>query len=168
MVEVILEKKTLMRVQTRNHRESDVGSDLYKNEDDKQKLANMTELEREMILSDRATKKCEKEFKEKMRSKRENKNASAKIGSAANSSYHPSSAKVHSSARNAERTASKGDVLSELRAKRMKQQILDPHDKLGKASGSSSNSKQKPEVTASPSSSSQSESVIRSDREIGV
>ncbi|XP_047156409.1 protein RTF1 homolog [Vigna umbellata] len=145
--------------------ESDVGSDLYKNEDDKKKLANMTELEREMILSDRATKKCEKEFKEKMRSKRENKNASAKTGSAANSSYHPSSAKVRSSARNAERTTSKGNVLSELRAKRMKQQILDPHDKLGKASGSGSNSKQKPGVTASPSSSSQSESVIRSDSE---
>ncbi|QCD98408.1 protein RTF1 homolog [Vigna unguiculata] len=145
--------------------ESDVGSDLYKNEDDKQKLANMTELEREMILSNRATKKCEKEFKEKMRSKRENKNASAKTGSAANSSHHPSSAKVRSSARNAERTASKGDVLSELRAKRMKQQTVDPHDKLGKASGSGSSSKQKPGATASPSSSSQSESVIRSDSE---
>ncbi|KAK7379170.1 hypothetical protein VNO80_04623 [Phaseolus coccineus] len=145
--------------------ESDVGSDLYKNEDDKQKLANMTELEREMILSDRATKKCDKEFKEKMRLKRENKNASAKTSSAANSSHHPSSAKVRSSARHAERTASKGDVLSELRAKRMKQQILDPHDKLGKASASGSSGKQKSGVTASPSSSSQSESVIRSDSE---
>ena len=32
--------------------ESDVGSDLYKDEDDKERLAKMTELEREMILSD--------------------------------------------------------------------------------------------------------------------
>ncbi|TKY61575.1 RTF1-like protein [Spatholobus suberectus] len=143
--------------------ESDIGSDLYKNEDDRQKLTNMTELEREMILSDRATKKCEKEFKEKMRMKRENKNANAKTSSTLSS--HPSSAKVRSSARHAERTASKGDVLSELRAKRMKQQILDPHDKLGNASGTGSSSKQKPGITASTSSSSQSESAIRSDSE---
>ncbi|KAK7397101.1 hypothetical protein VNO78_18268 [Psophocarpus tetragonolobus] len=143
----------------------DVGSDLYKNEDDKQKLANMTELEREMILSDRATKKCGKEFKEKMRMKKENKNASEKTTSTVNSSHHPSSAKVRSSARHAERTASKGDVLSELRAKRMKQQTVDPHDKLTNASGIGSSSKQKPGTPASPSSSSQSESVIRSDSE---
>ncbi|XP_020211187.1 protein RTF1 homolog [Cajanus cajan] len=139
--------------------ESDVGSDLYKDDDDRQNLAKMTELEREMILTDRATKKCEKEFKEKMRKKRENKSAKT----AAQSSHHPSSSKVRSSARHAERTASKGDVLSELRAKRMKQQILDPHDKSGNASGSIS--KQKPGITASSSSSSQSESVIRSDSE---
>ncbi|RDX92839.1 Protein RTF1-like protein, partial [Mucuna pruriens] len=148
--------------------DSDIGSDLYKNEDDRQKLAKMTELEREMILSDRATKKCEKEFKEKMRMKRENKSANAKSKTAAtaNSSHlHPSSAKVRSSARHAERTASKGDVLSELRAKRMKQQVLDPRDKSGNASGKGSSSKQKPGIAASPSSSSQSGSVIRSDSE---
>ncbi|KAG4394104.1 hypothetical protein AAZX31_03G210500 [Glycine max] len=149
--------------------ESDVGSDLYKDEDDKQKLANMTELEREMILSDRATKKCEKEFKKKMRVKRENKKANAKTTTTntttANSSHHPSSVKVRSSARHAERTASKGDVLSELRAKRKKQQVLEPRDKLRNALGTGSSSKQKPGITASPSSSSQSESAFRSDSE---
>lgn len=144
--------------------ESDVGSDLYKNEDDRQKLAEMTELEREMILSDRATKKCEKELKDKMRMKIENKSSSAKPSTASQSS-HPPSAKVRSSARHAERTASKGDVLSELRAKRMKQQVLDPRQKSGNASRTGSSSKQKSGITASPSSSSQSESVIRSDSE---
>lgn len=147
--------------------ESDVGSDLYKNEDDKQRLAKMTELEREMILSDRAAKKGDKEFKEQLRKNRDNNNnANAKPSST------QSSAKVRSSARHAERTAAKGDVLSELRAKRMKQQILDNHGgKLGNAPsgiGSSSNKgmKQKSRITASPtSSSSQSESVTRSDSE---
>ncbi|XP_027349697.1 protein RTF1 homolog [Abrus precatorius] len=145
--------------------ESDVGSDLYKNEEDRQRLAKMSELEREMILSDRATKKCEKEFKDKMRKKRDNNSASART----NQSAHPSSSKVRSSARNAERTAAKGDVLSELRAKRMKQQVQDTHaGKLGNASRKGSNSKgvkQKFGATASPSSSSQSESAMRSDSE---
>ncbi|KAF7805038.1 protein RTF1-like protein [Senna tora] len=96
--------------------ESDVGSDLYKNEDDKQRLANMTELQREMILSDRAAKKGEKEFKHKMRLKNQLRRSQTPSSS--------SSAKLRSSARHAERTASKGDVLSELRAKRMKQQNI--------------------------------------------
>ncbi|XP_061371976.1 protein RTF1 homolog isoform X2 [Gastrolobium bilobum] len=144
--------------------ESDVGSDLYKNEDDKERLAKMTELEREMILSDRAAKKGEKEFKEQLRMKRDNNNAISKTSQ----SPLPSSAKVRTSARHAERTAAKGDVLSELRAKRMKQQIPDSHGKLGNASGTGSSSKglkQKSGATASPSSSSQSESHMRSDSE---
>ncbi|GAU09999.1 hypothetical protein TSUD_388310 [Trifolium subterraneum] len=41
----------------------------------------------------------------------------------------PSSTKIGSSARNAEKTAAKGDALSELRAKRMKQQMVDNHGK---------------------------------------
>ncbi|KAK7337675.1 hypothetical protein VNO77_18260 [Canavalia gladiata] len=146
--------------------ESDLGSDLYKNEEDRQRLANMTELEREMILSDRASKKCEKEFKEKLKKKRENSSGSAKTN---HQSSHPSSAKVRSSTRHAERTAAKGDVLSELRAKRMKQQVQDTHGKLGNASRTGSSSKgvkKKSGTTASSSSSSsQSESVIRSDSE---
>lgn len=141
--------------------ESDVGSDLYKNEDDKQRLAKMTELEREMILSDRASRKGEKELKEKIKLRRDSNNATAKTTTTR--SPVVSSAKVRSSARNAERTAAKDDVLSELRAKRMKHQILDTHGKSGNASGTVSSSKgvkPKPE-----SSSSQSESAMRSDSE---
>jgi len=138
------------------------GNDLYKNEDDKKRLAKMTELEREMILSERATKKGDKELKEKMimRMKRENNNSSAKASSSNNQSSHlPSSTKVRSSARHAEKTAAKGDALSELRAKRMKQQITDNH-------GKSEVKKKKTEtLETSPSSSSESESVVRSESE---
>ncbi|KAK7259007.1 hypothetical protein RIF29_24601 [Crotalaria pallida] len=149
---------------TGSSEESDVGSDLYKNEDDKQRLAKMTELEREMILSDRAAKKGEKEFKEKMKMKRDNSNNN---NNAKQSHLPPSSSsKVRSSARHAEKTAAKGDVLSELRAKRMKQQILDTRGKLGgSASKTSSTSKGVKQKATSPSSSSQSESGMRSDSE---
>lgn len=150
--------------------ESEVGSDLYKNEDDKQRLAKMTELERELILSDRAAKKGEKEFKEQLRlKKRDSAKSSQSSRRPETPSSLPPSAKVRSSARHAERTASKGDALSELRAKRMKQQNMDTHGKSSKPKSSkiASTSKGlpsvKPKVTASPSSSSQSESLIRSD-----
>ncbi|RYR02086.1 hypothetical protein HN51_039500 [Arachis hypogaea] len=145
--------------------ESDVGSDLYKNEDDKQRLANMTELEREMILSDRAAKKGEKEFKEQLRMKRDtNNNATSKNMINHQSPLPPppppssSSSKVRSSTRHAERTAAKGDVLSELRAKRMKQQVVDTHH--GKPSSSSTNKgiPMKKKAATTSSSSSQSES----------
>ncbi|KAG2389790.1 uncharacterized protein HKW66_Vig0178630 [Vigna angularis] len=45
-----------------NSDEYDFGDDLYKNEDDRRKLSEMTELQREMILSDRATKKYDKDL----------------------------------------------------------------------------------------------------------
>ncbi|KAI4301685.1 hypothetical protein L6164_034937 [Bauhinia variegata] len=146
--------------------ESDVGSDLYKNEDDKQRLAKMTELEREMILSDRASKKVDKQFKEQLRRKRNN----AKSNQSRKESPPPaSSARVRSSARYAEKTAAKGDVLNELRAKRMKQQNLDAPGKLGNASSSSRKiapAKQNSSADkASPSSSSESAIRSESDRE---
>jgi len=139
-----------------------IDSDLYKNEDDKKRLAKMTELEREMILSERETKKGDKELKEKMimRMKRENNNSSARASSSNNqSSPLPSSTKIRSSARHAEKTAAKGDALSELRAKRMKQQVTDNN-------GKSEMRKKKTEtLETSPSSSSESESVVRSESE---
>jgi RNA polymerase-associated protein RTF1 len=54
--------------------ESDVGDDLYKDEDDRKKLSEMTELQREMILSDRAAKKDDKDILSKIASKREKGN----------------------------------------------------------------------------------------------
>ncbi|KAI9071500.1 hypothetical protein K1719_046543 [Acacia pycnantha] len=152
--------------------ESDVGSDLYKNEDDKQRLAKMTELQREMILSDRAAKKGEKEFKEQLRLKKMDY-AKSRLSSrkSETSSSLPSSTKVRSSARHAEKTASIGDALSELRAKRKRQQNIHAHDNTSKSKALRTNStgegvslgKRKPGVKASSSSSSQSESMIRSD-----
>ncbi|XP_027186810.1 protein RTF1 homolog [Cicer arietinum] len=156
--------------------EFDLGNDLYKNEGDKQRLAKMTELEREMILSDRATKKSDKEIKDKFRMKRENAIGKPKASSNSNhSSPLPSSTKIRSSARHAEKTAAKGDVLSELRAKRMKQQTLDNNNGKSEIGSSSSSSKgamkKKQKMTEtkleiiSPSSSSQSESTVRSESE---
>ncbi|GER25404.1 RNA polymerase-associated protein RTF1 [Striga asiatica] len=44
-----------------------VGSDLYKNEDDREKLSRLTELEREMILQSRAEKRSDREMTEKLK-----------------------------------------------------------------------------------------------------
>ncbi|KAJ9690402.1 hypothetical protein PVL29_012850 [Vitis rotundifolia] len=140
--------------------DSDVGSDLYKNEDDRQQLAQLTELEREMILTDRATKKTDKKLHEKLRSKR----GKEKTQSRKESPPLQLSRGVRSSARSADRAAAKDDALNELRAKRLKHQDPEAHRKLRDASrGGSSNRgfspvKRRAFTAASLSSSSQSES----------
>ncbi|MBA0598967.1 protein RTF1 homolog [Gossypium raimondii] len=147
--------------------ESDVGDDLYKNEEDRRQLAQLTELEREMILSERADKRGDKKFTEKIRSKRENDRPSR---SQRETPPLPSRG-VRSSARSADRAAAKDDALNELRAKRLKQQDPEAHRKLRDASrGSSGNRglspvKRKPFTASSLSSSSQSESESRSNSE---
>ncbi|MBA0840187.1 hypothetical protein Goarm_002788 [Gossypium armourianum] len=148
--------------------ESDVGDDLYKNEEDRRQLAQLTELEREMILSERADKRGDKKFTEKIRSKRKNDRPSR---SQRETPPLPSSRGVRSSARSADRAAAKDDALNELRAKRLKQQDPEAHRKLRDASrGSSGNRglspvKRKPFTASSLSSSSQSESESRSNSE---
>ncbi|XP_057764567.1 protein RTF1 homolog [Salvia miltiorrhiza] len=47
-----------------------VGSDLYKNEDDREKLSQLTELEREMILEARATKRSDRDLTEKLKKRK--------------------------------------------------------------------------------------------------
>ncbi|GFZ03081.1 plus-3 domain-containing protein [Actinidia rufa] len=105
-----------------------VGSDLYKDEADRQKLAEMTELEREFILSERASKKDDKELREKMRSKRNDKMPQPRKEK--ESPRRTSSRGVRSSARSADRAAAKDDALNELRAKRLKHQDPEAHQKL--------------------------------------
>ncbi|XP_030479849.2 protein RTF1 homolog [Cannabis sativa] len=107
--------------------ESDVGSDLYKDDDDRRKLAEMTELQREMILLDRASKKEDKNLKEKLRPKWDNK---GKIPQSRKETAPLSSSRIRSSARSADRAAAKDDALNELRAKRLKQQDPEAHRKL--------------------------------------
>lgn len=102
-----------------------IGSDLYKDEDDRRKLAQMTELEREMILSERSTKITDKKMQEKLRKQKEKMTQSRK-----DSPPRISSRGVRSSARSADRTAAKDDALNELRAKRLRQQDSDTHRKL--------------------------------------
>jgi RNA polymerase-associated protein RTF1 len=143
--------------------ESDVGSDLYKDEDDRQRLAEMTELEREMILSERSSKKNDKSLKEKLRSKGDNVNSAI---SKKGTPQLPSAGRVRASARSAGKTAAKFDALSELRAKRLKQQDSEAHHKLKDASRRSSGSQERKALIAENSSSpSQSGSVSRSDSE---
>ncbi|KAL0442802.1 UNVERIFIED_CONTAM: protein RTF1 [Sesamum latifolium] len=56
-----------------HERDSDndsVGSDLYKDEDDREKLSKLTELEREMILEARATKRSDRDLTEKLKKRK--------------------------------------------------------------------------------------------------
>ncbi|VVA93905.1 unnamed protein product [Arabis nemorensis] len=145
--------------------ESDFGDDLYKNEEDRQKLAGMTEFQREMILAERADKKGDKNFTEKLRSKRESEKTPV---SKKETQPLVASRGVRSSARSADRAAAKDDALNELRAKRMKQQ--DPAalrkmrdaSKGGSGSRDFSSTKRKPLASSNLSSSSQSDSDSRS------
>ncbi|CAL5344945.1 unnamed protein product [Camellia sinensis] len=147
-----------------------VGSDLYKDEADRQKLAEMTELERELILSERASKKDDKELREKMRSKRNDKKM-PQPRKEKESPRRTSSRGVRSSARSADRAAAKDDALNELRAKRLKHQGPEAQRKLRDATRGGSGSrgfspiKRKAFTAASISSSSRSESGSHSDDE---
>ncbi|XP_010473306.1 PREDICTED: protein RTF1 homolog [Camelina sativa] len=145
--------------------ESDFGDDLYKNEEDRQKLAGMTEFQREMILAERADKKGDKNFTEKLRSKRENEKTPV---SKKETQPLPASRGVRSSARSADRAAAKDDALNELRAKRKKQQDpaalrnLRDASKGGSGSRDFSSLKRKPLASSNLSNSSQSDSDSRS------
>lgn len=105
--------------ESENSDESDIGPNLYKDDADRRRLSEMTELEREMILTNRAEKKDGKKFMEKLRSKRDKERS---IQSKKESSSVPFSRGVRSSARTAEKSAALGDALSQLREKRLKQQ----------------------------------------------
>lgn len=144
--------------------DSDVGSDLYKGEDDRQQLAQLTELERELILSDRATKIDDKKLHERVRSRWKNE----KKPQPTRESTPPlaSSRGVRSSTRFADRAANKVDALNELRAKRMRQQGLDA-SRGGSGSRGYSPIKRKPFTSAGLSSSSQSDSESDSQSEDG-
>ncbi|KAK1375303.1 Plus3 domain-containing protein [Heracleum sosnowskyi] len=144
-----------------------VGSDLYKDEDDRRKLAQMTELEREMILTERSTKITDKKMQEKLRKQKEKMNQSRK-----DSRPHMSSrTSVRSSARSADRATAKDDALNELRLKRLRQQDPDAHRRLGDSSRGGSGSrryspvKRRSFAPEAVSSSSQSDSGFQSEDE---
>ncbi|KAH0717976.1 hypothetical protein KY285_014007 [Solanum tuberosum] len=91
-----------------------IGSDLYKDDDDRQKLAQMTELEREMILTDRAAKKSDRSLHDKMIKDR---------AQPRKQSSPPSHSRgMRSSTRALDRAADRDDALNEIRAKRARQQ----------------------------------------------
>ncbi|KNA23896.1 hypothetical protein SOVF_021030 [Spinacia oleracea] len=103
--------------------DSDVGSDLYIDENDRAALSKLTELEREMILSDRAAKKDDRKLHKQMRSRLI---SDKKSHSTKDISPPASSRGVRSSIRYADRSAAKADALKELKARRMKR---DPEGK---------------------------------------
>ncbi|KAM7504209.1 hypothetical protein LguiB_003113 [Lonicera macranthoides] len=113
-----------------------IGSDLYKDEEDKQKLAQMSELDREMILTERATKRMDRKLQENMRRQKEKM-----IQSRKDSTPPTMSSGVRSSARSADRAAAKDDALNELRAKRLRQQDPEAHWKLRDAARGGSGSR---------------------------
>uniref|UniRef100_A0A803LZS8 Plus3 domain-containing protein n=1 Tax=Chenopodium quinoa TaxID=63459 RepID=A0A803LZS8_CHEQI len=146
--------------------DSDVGSDLYKDENDREELSKLTELEREMILSDRAAKIDDRKLHKQMRSRL---SSDKKSQSAKDISPPASSRGVRSSIRYADRSAAKADALKELKARRMKR---DPEGKqIGsherRASREYSPKKRKGVGSSSSGSSSESEngSDSRSDDE---
>ncbi|KAJ8549592.1 hypothetical protein K7X08_033299 [Anisodus acutangulus] len=114
-----------------NEHDSDddsIGSDLYKDDDDRQKLAEMTELQREMTLAERAAKKSDRSLHDKMIKDR---NPPRK-----QSSPPSHSRGMRSSTRAMDRAADRDDALNEIRAKqakRARQQDPEGQWKLGDA-----------------------------------
>lgn len=142
------------------------GSDLYKDEADRQKLAEMSELKRETILAERAAKIGDKGFREKMRAKRNDKTPQPKRERERRESPRRTSSRgVRSSARSADRSAAKDDALNELRAKRLKHQ--DPEARRGPA-GREFSAMKRSFTAADASSSSQSESGSQSDDDVAA
>nr|GEW16586.1 protein RTF1 homolog [Tanacetum cinerariifolium] len=98
-----------------------VGSDLYKGDEDRKRLAKMSELDREMILADRSNKRNDKDLKNNIKKQKEKSNQSRKDSSPP----HTANRTMRSSARSADRAK---QTLNELRAKkRLRQQ--DPESK---------------------------------------
>lgn len=147
------------------------GSDLYKDEADRQKLAEMSELKRETILAERAARIGDKGFREKMRAKRNDKTPQPKRER--ESPRRTSSRGVRSSARSADRSAAKDDALNELRAKRMKHQDPEAHRKLRDVDRRGSGGRdfsaiKRRSFAADASSSSQSDSGSQSDDDVAT
>ncbi|KAG6515779.1 protein RTF1 homolog [Zingiber officinale] len=94
-----------------------VGSDLYKDDADKEELGKMSELDREMILAERSTKIDDYKLKKMARASSSKMERGRKRGSP------PMPPPGRSAARN-DKTAAKS-ALNELRAKRMRQQDPD-------------------------------------------
>ncbi|KAL6643669.1 hypothetical protein ACP70R_018435 [Stipagrostis hirtigluma subsp. patula] len=95
-----------------------VGSDLYKDEEDKEKLENMSELDREMILAERGTQVDDYKLKKMVRA---SSSKTDKVPSRKDSSPPPPPSRVRSSTRTDRGSATK-IALDELRAKRMSKQ----------------------------------------------
>ncbi|KAG2621199.1 protein RTF1 homolog [Panicum virgatum] len=95
-----------------------VGSDLYKDEEDKEKLEKMSELQRELILADRGTRIDDYKLKQMARAS----SSKAGKGSRRDSSPPLPPSRMRSSTRTDKSGSATKSALDELRAKRMRQQ----------------------------------------------
>ena len=95
-----------------------VGSDLYKDEEDKEKLEKMSELQRELILADRGTRIDDYKLKQMARAS----SSKAGKGSRRDSSPPLPPSRMRSSSRTDKSGSATKSALDELRAKRMRQQ----------------------------------------------
>ncbi|GAB2285421.1 hypothetical protein Dimus_019872 [Dionaea muscipula] len=100
--------------------DSDVGSDLYKDEDDRQQLAKMTELNRELILHDRATKRDDKKLHKRIKSRWESEKKVRPLKET--SAAAAAACGVRTSARFVDKTPAKSNALNELKARRMRRE----------------------------------------------
>lgn len=105
-----------------------VGSDLYRDEADKEELGKLSELDREMILAERSTKIDDYRLKKKARA------SATKMEKSRKQSPPHLPSRGRSSVRT-ERTAAKTDALNELRAKRMRQQDPEGYRRLRDSGG---------------------------------
>ncbi|KAF8776507.1 hypothetical protein HU200_003218 [Digitaria exilis] len=96
-----------------------VGSDLYKDEEDKEKLEKMSELDRELILAERSTRLDDYKLKQMARA---SSSKTDKAGARKDSSPPPPPSRMRSSTRNDKSGSATKSALDELRAKRMRQQ----------------------------------------------
>ena len=98
-----------------------VGSDLYKDEEDRENLANMTELDREMILTERSIKRDDYQLKKKARASSSSKNEKKPRKAT------PPLPRSGRSSTKSEKSAAKDDALNEIIARRMKQNDSDSY-----------------------------------------
>ncbi|PKA58442.1 hypothetical protein AXF42_Ash013948 [Apostasia shenzhenica] len=106
-----------------------VGSDLYKDDRDKEELAKMSELAREMILAERSTKIDDYRLKKRAR---ESSSNAEKVSM--KESPPPLPSRTRPSLRS-DKASAKSDALNELRLKRMKQQGSDSYRKFNEFTG---------------------------------
>jgi len=92
-----------------------VGSDLYKDDADREKLSKMSELQREMILTERSMRRDDKWLKKKARA-----SSSSKNDKRPKKETPPPLSRSGRLSGKSDRNAAKDDALNELRAKRMK------------------------------------------------
>ncbi|KAJ3677291.1 hypothetical protein LUZ60_003015 [Juncus effusus] len=109
-----------------SEREDSFGSDLYKDEDDKEQLEKMSELDREMILAERSTRRDDYRLKKMAMARASGSAATPTKGGGEKKSKRESppshTPMTRASGRGTEKSNAARSALDELKARRMRQQ----------------------------------------------